>query len=305
MVRIRRGGGQVSVSRNHCNYPLVFPPTKKLGDHAISSKMSAYGIGEYDEDGKLAYVLATSPCMSYEGENLGCLTKFDGQVIFGLLNHFQAKIRTLKKRKEFEDRDEDYHVRFQSVYEMLVFLKMPTNNTGYYDRLIKSLYRIDSTKIIFCKEWRNPKTGKFETGIKQLPLFYFLDVHSTRDDEKICYIDIELGKEWYKMNESYFVPTDLILFKELSEIELNLRNILEPWWEEMSRNGYIITRDLGRLCLKIGYNEQPLPRLRSRLKHAIAVINDKCDRDYSLSFNRHNVTIFSGTGAEMKKIMGR
>jgi hypothetical protein len=121
------------------------------------------------------------------------------------------------------------------------------------------------------------------------------------DESNVCQIDIDIGKSWYQMNESYFIATDLILLRELSEIELNLRNYLEPWWEQMKTKNLHLTRDLKKLCMKMGYNEQGLPELRRKLKRVVLGINDKCGRDYQLSFNKQSVVLSSEMGAYFRE----
>ena len=123
-------------------------------------------------------------------------------------------------------------------------------------------------------------------------IFNSLEIEEKEKPKRDCSIDLVLSREWFAMHEAYFVPNDLILYKKLSEAEVNLRNYLEPWRLKMYQDEKELVRDVRRVSAKIGYGDRPTAKLRESLKSAIKAINREDGKDYLIDFAGSNV-IFS------------
>jgi len=304
MNRIKRSNTVpdfVSISNNHCNYPIIYPHTKKLENHTLPTGSQVWGVGNYDKDGELNYVIGFGS-LTLKGKRITALSKTDGQVLFGLLAYLQLRNRKLKKDKVFiKNSIGNSSLKFKSMYHLLKFLKLPTNNTFYYERVKESLYKIYNTTLYFNDSYYNPKRKKKIEGIRSFRIFNSLDYmedDNVAEDEYL--IHIEFSKKWINMHESHFVINELELYKKLSEVELNLRNLLEPWRKEMFYKGKEVARDLETVCYRIGYSKSPLFSLRQKIKKALGVINAKCHYDYQLRFEKNNIIFYSEAGKTIK-----
>lgn len=294
MDRIRRtkiAPEIVSVSKNHCTYPLIFPPTKKISEHRLANGVEVRGIADFNNDGDINYVIGFGD-ISLNGKRLAGLNKIDGQVLFGILAYFQLKIRKLKKDKKFKDRDIDYSISFNSLYELLTFLKMPTTNPRYYERVKEALYKINNATLYFCKGYYDADEKGFKSKAATFHIFNSLEVVESGGPRKECAISLVLSREWFTMHEAYFVPNDLLLYKKLSEAEVNLRNYLEPWRMKMYQDEKELVRDVRRVSAKIGYGDRPIYKLREALKLAIKAVNREDGKEYLARFEGSNI-IFS------------
>ena len=226
----------VSVSKNHCLYPLIFPPTKKMETHQLTKRLSVDGVADYS-NGKLNYAMGFGSAR-FNGEKLGILGKMDGQVLFGLLAALQLENRSRIKRGESVETNEDnYTLRFKSIYELLTFLKMDTHTKFYYEGVTKSLHKIKNTTLYFFDKYYDTKKKEFSR--EQVTLEIFQEV---RFEEKGG-ITVMLSKRWYDMHEAYFVIAELELGRKLSPIELNLWSLLAPFSENIHKSGLLNTRN--------------------------------------------------------------
>lgn len=298
MERVKRARtipDRVSVSKNHCTYPLVFPHTKKLERHRLANGKVVNGIGDYS-NGKLNYVLGFGD-VEFNGKRLGPLGKVDGEVLFGLLAALQLRNRRLKKADSYEENDIDnYSLRFKSVHDLLVFLKMDTHNSFYRERVIEALHRIQNTTLYFSAKIYDVDEKGFSCHSKVLPLFAESTIGDKVNEKGRATdtrIHIAFSKGWYEMHEAYFVITDLELYKKLSPAELNLRNILEPWRDEVLLKGKELVRDIKELAYKIGYGKADLYDLKRHLTRITGVINKECKTEYEIRFDKKKVVFYN------------
>lgn len=286
----------VSVSKNHCLYPMIFPPTKKMESHQITEKLSVEGVADYS-NGKLNYAMGFGSAF-FNGERLGILGKLDGQVLFGLLAALQLENRSRRKRGESVETNEDnYTLHFKSPRELLVFLKMSPTNPFYYEGVTKSLHKIKNTTLYFFDKYYDTKKKKFTHDLVELEIVQ--EVNFGKDGS----VMVMFSKRWYDMHEAYFVIAELELGKKLSPIELNLWSYLAPFMESINTNGLSLTRNLEDICYKIGYSKAPRYRLRERIKQALQMVNKVGACSYAIKFDKDLVVFYNEDSYEMKKIL--
>ena len=286
----------VSVSKNHCLYPLVFPSTKKMETHQLTEKLSVDGVADYS-NGKLNYAMGFGSAR-FNGEKLGILGKLDGEVLFGLLAALQLENRSRRKRGEEVDTNEDnYTLRFKSMYEILSFLKMDTHSKFYYEGVAKSLHKIKNTTTYFFDKYYDTKKKAFSKELIELSIFQRV---SFGEGGRIT---IMLSKDWYDMHEAYFVIAELELHKKLSPTELNLWSYLSPWKENIHKGGLSLTRNLEDVCYKLGYAKAPQYSLRRKLKKALDRVNAIGACLYHIKFDKDLVIFYNEDSYELKRIL--
>jgi hypothetical protein len=294
MERIKRertAPATVSLSKNNCTYPLIFPPTKKIEEHRLTNGVEVRGIADLNEEGEINYVIGFGN-ISLNGKKLTSLNKIDGQVLMGILAYFQMKIRKLKKDDKFRDRDIDYRLTFKSMYELLTFLKMPTNSPRYYERVKEALHKIMNTTLYFCKGYYSVEEGCTLSSSATINILSSLKINEAGASRKDCSIEIAICRDWYAMHEAYFVLAEIDLYKKLSEAQINLRNLLEAFRPKMLEDSISITRNLKKLATKIGYGDSPLYKYRETITEAIKAINREERKGYKVRFKGDNI-IFS------------
>lgn len=286
----------VSVSKNHCLYPLVFPATKKMENHQLTKRLSVEGVADYS-NGKLNYAMGFGSA-SFNGEKLGILGKMDGQVLFGLLAALQLENRSRRKRgEEVETNEDNYTLRFKSMYELLTFLKIDTHSKFYYEGVAKALHKIKNTTLYFFDKYYDSRKKAFSQKTVSLSIFQELSCPEGGP------VEIMLSKRWYDMHEAYFVIAELELHKKLSPIELNLWSYLAPFRENIHTNGLSLTRNLEDVCYKFGYAKAPKHDLRRKLTRALSQVNKIGACSYNIRFDKSHVVFYNEDSYELKKIL--
>ena len=267
----------VSLSKNHCKYPISFPITSEVGDHQISDGPPIYGTALYSPEGELTYAVSYPP----DQKPLGV---FDRNILLSLLACQQIEMRKKIKQEVFTGRKEDYTLSFDSPRQFLAFMGINTGGENH-KKLKESLAKLTKVSLHF--------TGSCHTGKKKGSHGYAMSNIGLVDQVRYNWDDASAGKllirmdgDWVDMNEGYFLQHDLPAITSLSERAFNLMVMLEQWRRSMLLDGLVVKRTITYLSTRLGIKESISKReiIRS-IQKVVDQINVKCCYDYKVSFD--------------------
>ncbi len=309
----------VSLNKNYCHNPLFAPPSKELDVEALE-------IPEYDDNGnltgyKVKRIYGTINGTSNENEELekgcivGCekgqikkyreffpevkirfgrgLSSFDRKVLLRLLGQVQYQ-KIVAKEFGRADSVENYKLFFSDLNGIGKFLEL-SNASQYKHRILESLCKLAASGAWFVNSYYESRKKRNDRGKKGLVRgichFNFIDYLNITPEN----IVIQLSPGWVDSHEGYFITAYFKKDEELkSEISFNLKNLLEAHSERYGKGkGKItvlkpITRELFKLCQKLGFNENvEATELRRGLRESIFEINNIYEKDYRISFEKN------------------
>ena len=272
----------VSLSKNHCKYPVSFPITSEIGEHQLSESTSIHGTALYNDEGEVTYAVSYP-----EGQRP--ITVFDRNLLMTLLACQQVELRKKKKSDSFTGRKEDYTLSFDSPNQLLDFIGLADNGENH-SKLKDSFDKLVRINLHF--------TGNFHTGKKKISrgsaVIGLVDsMKYDWDEASANKMLIRMNADWVDMNEGYFLQHDLPAITSLSERAFNLMIMLEQWRRSMMLDGMVVKRSFDYMATRLGIKKstRKSEAIRS-IKKVVDQINIKSNNDYEVSFEKE-VVLFS------------